>query len=261
MERPGPRAASRAATPFRSPSRGRERGGFIRARPHRRALITFILAEAEVELVPAPLQRHPKLVARGKKRRRAPGHLLLDQAADHEAMRSLEDGDRRGRPDIAHVWLLLVMDGLVARRGLARVLVHTRNDELVRVRPDARLPRSQAKCYQLFEDLLRQGEVPLGNPLLKLERGRSLESVVREEATGTRVLMDVGGESGRAARFADLARQGDLTVVTGGFPRGSFRQARREWFDHVIRVADEELTVWSAMVPVLAGSEDGALGL
>jgi rRNA small subunit pseudouridine methyltransferase Nep1 len=220
-------------------------------------VITFILAEAEVELVPRALHRHPRVVARAKKRRRAAEHLLLDQAADHEAMRSLEDGDRRGRPDIAHVWLLLVMDSLLARRGQARALVHTRNDELVRVRPDARLPRSQPKLYQLFEDLLRQGEVPLGDPLLTLERGRSLESVVREEARGTRVLMDVGGESGRAARFADLARAGDLTIVTGGFPRGSFRQAKREWFDHVLRVADEELTVWSAMVPVIAGCEDG----
>lgn len=219
-------------------------------------MITFILAEAEVELVPRALHRHPRVVARAKKRRRAAEHLLLDQAADHEAMRSLEEGDRRGRPDIAHVWLLLVMDSLLARRGLARALVHTRNDELIRVRPDARLPRSQPKLYQLLEDLLRQGEVPLGDPLLTLERGRSLESVVREEARGARVLMDVGGEAGRTAAFADLARAGDLTIVTGGFPRGSFRQAKREWFDRVLRVADEELTVWSAMVPVLAGCED-----
>ena len=46
--------------------------------------------------------------------------------------------------------------------------------------------------------------------------------------------------------------------MTGGFPRGAFRQAKASWFDRVVRVADEELTVWSAMVPVLAGLEDGA---
>lgn len=223
-------------------------------------MITFLLAEAEVELMPRELQRHPKVLARAKKRRRAAEHLLLDQAADREAMRDLPDGDRRGRPDIAHVWSLLVMDSLVARKGQARALVHTRNDELVRVRADARLPRSQPKLYQVLEDLLRQGEVPMGAPVLTLERGRTLESVVREEARGAKVLLDVGGELGRAARFAELARAGDLTVVTGGFPRGSYRQAKREWFDRVVRVADEELTVWSAMVPVLAGCEDALLG-
>lgn len=211
--------------------------------------------------MPRELQAHPKVVARAKKRRRDPEHLLLDQAADHEAMRALPHGERRGRPDIAHVWSLLVMDSLVARRGLARAFIHTRDDGLVRIRADARLPRNQAKLYQLLEDLLRQGEVPLGAPVLTVEKGRSLESVVREEAKGARVLMDVGGELGRAERFAALARAGDLTVVTGGFPRGSYQQAVPSWFDHVVRVADEELTVWSAMVPVLAGCEDAVLDL
>jgi rRNA small subunit pseudouridine methyltransferase Nep1 len=226
----------------------------------RATLITFLLAEAEIERMPRELHEDLHVVARAKKRRRAPARLLLDQAVDHEAMRALAaDADRRGRPDIAHIWSLLVMDSLVAKRGLARVLIHTRHDELIRVRGDARLPRSQPKFYQILEDLLRQGEVPLGAPLLTLERERPLERVVREEAKGTRVLMDVGGELGRAARFAELARGGDLTIVTGGFPRGDFRQAKREWFDHVVRVADEELTVWSAMVPALAGIEDALL--
>jgi rRNA small subunit pseudouridine methyltransferase Nep1 len=219
-------------------------------------VITFVLAEAELELMPRELQDDPGVVARAKRRRRAPERLLLDQALDHNAMRALPDGDRRGRPDIAHFWLLLVLDSLVAKRGQARALVHTRHDELLRPRADLRLMRNQAKFAQLMEDLLRQGRVPLDDPLVTLERGRDLASVV-SECPRPRVLMDVGGELGRAARFAELARaHRDLTIVTGGFPRGSFRQARREGFDHVVRVADEELTVWSAMVPVLAGVED-----
>lgn len=223
-------------------------------------MITFLLAEAELELMPPELLRHPKVAARAKKRRRAAEHLLLDQAADHEAMRSLKaDADRRGRPDIAQVWSLLVMDSLVARRGLARALVHTRHDEVIRIRPDARLPRNQAKTYQLFEDLLRQGEVPRGAPVLTLERGRSLESIVRQELPGTRVLLDVGGELARAPAFAALAARGDVSIVMGGFPRGAFRQAKPAWFGRVVRVAEEEITVWSALVPVLAGLEEGAV--
>ena len=211
--------------------------------------------------MPRDLQRHPKVVARAKKRRRAPEHLVLDQAFDHEAMRDLSDGDRRGRPDIAHLVVLLAQDSLLAKAGQVRVLVHTRDDALIRVRADTRIMRNQAKFVTLAEDLLRQGEVPREDPLLTLERGRDLESVVREEARGTKVLMDVGGQLLRTRGFTDLFRAGDLTVVLGGFPRGPFRQAKREWFDRVVRVADEELTVWSALVPVLAGCEDGLLAL
>lgn len=223
-------------------------------------MITLLLAEAEVELIPAELQKHANLLARAKKRRRAVQHLLLDQAVDHEAMATLAtDGDRRGRPDIAHMWMLLALDSLLSRRKQLRILLHTRHDELIRVSEKTRIMRSQPKFYQLMEDLLRQGRVPQQAPLLTLEPKRSLESIVKEEARGTKVLMDVGGELWRAPEFAAAARASpDLTVVTGGFPRGSFRQAKREWFDKVVRVADEELTVWSAMVPALAGLEDGA---
>lgn len=220
-------------------------------------MITLVLAEAELERMPAELVKHPKVVARSKKRRRAAEHLLLDQAADREAMRALPEGDRRGRPDIAHMFLLLALDGLLRRRGRLRVLIHTRHDELIRVRPETRIMRSQPQFYQLMEDLLRQGEAPLGSPLLTVERGRTLESVVARESMGQKVLMDVGGETARSAWFADAARAGDVTVVVGGFPRGGFKHAKPEWFDRVVRVADEELTVWSALVPVLAGLEDG----
>lgn len=222
-------------------------------------MLTLIVAEAELELMPRALLANPRVVARAKKRRRAPSHLVLDQAFDHDAMRGLEDGDRRGRPDIVHMALLLALDSVLARRGAVRVLVHTRSDELIRVRPELRIMRNQAKFVTLAEDLLRQGEVPVGAPLLTLERGRTLESVVHAEARGARVLMDVGGELARGARFAEWMAAGDLTVVVGGFPRGAFRQARPEWFDHVVRVADVELTVWSALVPVLAGCEDALL--
>ena len=222
-------------------------------------MITLVLAEAEVEPIPPELRAHPKLLARAKKRGRAVQHLVLDQAVDHEAMEQLTDGDRRGRPDILHMWMLLALDGLLSKRQRVRLFAHTRNDELIRIEPKTRIMRSQPKFYRLLEDLFRQGVVPLRSPLLRLETGRSLESVLKEEARGTKVLMDVGGELWRAPEFAAAAREAsDVTLVTGGFPRGSFRQAKPEWFDRVVRVADEELTVWSAMVPALAGLEDGA---
>lgn len=224
-----------------------------------RLVLTFVLAESELERVPEELQDDPGVVARARKRRRAPEDLLLDQAADHKAMKRLPEGDRRGRPDLAHLFLLLLQDSPLNARGLVRVLLHTRNDELVRVRPDTRIMRNQAKFYQLMEDLLRQGRVPLDAPLLRLEWDRDLASIL-DECPGPRVLLDEGGVLARTPRFTDLARaHADLTLVAGGFPRGAYRRADPAWFDHVVRVADEPLTLWSAMVPALAGFEDARL--
>ena len=231
-------------------------------RPGRRArsVLTLVLAEAALELMPSELRRHPRVVARAKKRRRAPEHLLLDQAVDHEAMAGLVDAARRGRPDIAHVALLLATDTPLHGRGLLRPLVHTRDDALVRMRPDVRLMRSQPKFYTLLEDLLRQGEVPQGDPLLTLERGVTLREALRREARGTTILLDESGPLARTGDFTDLARETeDVTIVLGAFPRGGFEGVEAEDVDLVLRVADEPLTAWSALVPVLAGFEDAWL--
>lgn len=223
----------------------------------RAALIVVLLAEAELELVPPALHRAPSVVTRGKKRRRAPEHLLLDQAQDHKAMRALPEGNRRGRPDIVHLCLLLLLDSPLAHRGELVARVHTRNDELIEVRPDARLPRSQAKFYQLCEDLMRQGRVPLEEPLLALRRGVSLDAALAE-CPAPRILLDEAGVPMAASGFAQLARErSDLTIVLGAFPRGAWRQARPETFDVVARTAAAPVSAWSALVPALAGLQEG----
>lgn len=223
-------------------------------------MLTILLAESELELVPEALWKEPSVAARAKKRRREPRHLLLDQAADHKAMRLLPEGDRRGRPDIAHVVTLLVQDSPLTARGETRLLLHTRHDELVHVRPDTRIMRNQAKFYTLLEDLLRQGRVPLDDPLLTLEKGRPLASVLAREAKGHRVLLDESGAPARSAAFARLARaHADLTVVLGGFPKGAWRAVDPAGFDEVLRVHDAPVSAWTALVPVLAGLEDARL--
>lgn len=223
----------------------------------RTRVLTVILGACELELVPPELVSAPSVKRRARVRRRAPEHLLLDQAEDHKALRGVPDGDRRGRPDIVHLVMLLVQDSPLAAKGAVRLLVHTREDVLIRSRSDLRPPRSQATFYPLCEDLLRQGSVPVGRPLLWLERGRSLASVVEAEARGPVVLLHESGEPARSGEFARWAREGDLTVVLGGFPKGDWVVRPRA--DRTVRVADRPVTAASALVPVLAGVEDALL--
>jgi rRNA small subunit pseudouridine methyltransferase Nep1 len=221
-------------------------------------MLTLILGEAELELVPSELLEAPSVKARSRHRRRKPAHLLLDQAADHVAMSKLDEGDRRGRPDIVHLVALLLHDSPLAHAGRARMLVHTRHDELVRMRPGLRPPRAQATFYKLCEDLLRQGRVPLDKPLLTMERARPLADILASEARGLVVLLSEDGEPSRTRDFEQLAREHtDVTLVLGGFPKGTWR--RRPEAARMMRVAQEQITAASALVPALAGFEDALL--
>jgi rRNA small subunit pseudouridine methyltransferase Nep1 len=218
-------------------------------------MFTVILADAQLELIPAKLHGAPSVKRRARERRRPPGDLLLDQALDHKHMKNLPNAERRGRPDIVHFALLLLQDSLLAQKKQLRVLIHTRDDALVRVRSDLRPPRSQVTSYQLFEDLLRQGRVPSQAPLLTLETGWPLARVVAQEAKGPVIVLDETGAPARTAMFETLARASpDLTLVLGAFPRGPWREPPRA--DHLLRVAEGGVSAWTALVPVLAGFED-----
>lgn len=221
-------------------------------------MFTFILADAQLELAPPGMLGAPSIKRRSMERHRPAEHLLLDQALDHKHMRLLSERDRRGRPDIAHFLLLMLQDSPLAQRKEMKVLIHTRDDALIRVRSDLRPPRSQATAYTLFEDLLRQGKVPIEAPLLTLETGMPLSKVLKEEAKGPIVLLDEAGTLARTADFTKLAKENaDLTLVIGAFPRGDWRE--RPVADHTFRVSEASVSAWSALVPVLAGFEDARL--
>ena len=75
-------------------------------------MLTLVLADTELERVPAPLQHHPAVRASARKRGRSPAAILLDSSMHHPALRRYSEGERRGRPDIAHIVLVAVSGGL-----------------------------------------------------------------------------------------------------------------------------------------------------
>lgn len=221
-------------------------------------MLTFVFGECALELVPAELHGAPSVKRRSRERRREPGQLLLDQAADHASMKDLPEGKRRGRPDIVHLLTLLVQDSPLAHKRKTHVLWHTKDDALVRLRPDLRPPRAQHTFYKMCEDLLRQGVVPTSAPLLTLERDRTLPDILAKESRGPVILLGEDGDLARSPDFARLARENaDITFVLGGFAHGEWRS--RPKADRVVRVADGPIAAASALVPVLAGCEDALL--
>ena len=98
-------------------------------------MLTLVLAEAEVELMPAELTRHPAVIAYARQRRKQPTQILLDSNYHHSAMTTLPEGRRRGRPDITHLFLLTALESIVNKKGQLNIIVHTRNDMVITINP------------------------------------------------------------------------------------------------------------------------------
>jgi len=222
-------------------------------------VLTVVLAESELELVPERLKHHPAMQKAAGRRGERAGRTILDASVHHDALRGFPDGMRRGRPDMVHFFLLLGLDSVLNKAGGLRLLVHTRNDELIRVSPETRIMRNQPRFIGLMEQLYRFGVVPQDPPLFRLERGWTLERVIREEAKGPVVALSEEARRVNPHRyFSEKARAGDLTLVLGGFPKGDFRTDVRKLATETVSLHPESLSIWTVMTEVLAAWEDGS---
>ncbi|MDA8341294.1 MAG: 16S rRNA methyltransferase, partial [Actinomycetota bacterium] len=58
--------------------------------------MSFVLAEAALELVPREVWRQPAVASDAKRRGKEPGGMLLDRSFHHSAMARMRDSEKRG---------------------------------------------------------------------------------------------------------------------------------------------------------------------
>ncbi|MBU7042426.1 MAG: 16S rRNA methyltransferase [Theionarchaea archaeon] len=172
-------------------------------------MLTLVIAEAELELIPPSLYHHPVIRRSAQKRKKSPQHILLDSNFHHKALNNLPEGYRRGRPDIIHVTLLCMLESILNKEGHLTCYIHTRNDEIISIDAKTRIPRSYNRFCGLMEQVLREGAI---NELLHIEY-MSLSALL-ETLPGKKVLMHRKGE------YLELSPH--MVCIIGGFPHGDF---------------------------------------
>ncbi len=212
-------------------------------------MLNLVLADAELEVVPPPLQGHPAVRTSAKKRGRSPAAILLDSSLHHPALKKFPEGERRGRPDIAHLFVLLSLDSVLNAQRQLRTIVHTRNDDVLRFDPATRIPKNYPRFVGLMEDLFAKGAVPEGNPLITLERGVSLEKLLAGLPSPRWAFAEDGEPIQLWPELAAL--RGDLTAVVGGFPHGGFRSPVAQVCDRVVSIHPEPLRAWTVTSEIL----------
>ncbi|WP_048149519.1 16S rRNA methyltransferase [Palaeococcus ferrophilus] len=207
-------------------------------------MLHVVIAESELELVPGEITGHPQVRSHARRRGKRPEELLLDATYHYRAMKGLPEWERRGRPDIVHLCLLNALESIAGKEGLLRVYVHTRNDEVIHVKPETRIPKNYNRFVGLMEELFRRGAVPKDLELLRIER-KSLGELL-EELGGEVFVMH---ERGELVNPVELAEELDgAVVVIGGFPHGDFRRMPK---GRRVSVYPRPLTAWAVLNEVV----------
>jgi rRNA small subunit pseudouridine methyltransferase Nep1 len=218
-------------------------------------MITLVLAEAEVELMPAELCRHPAVLAHAKQRGKAPEKILLDSNYDHAAMGNLPEGRRRGRPDITHLFLLTALESIVNKQGQLRVIIHTRNDLVITVNPETRIMRNYERFLGLLEQLFEKHIVPdKKNPLLTLQQNVTLQNVIKQQHADVVIALSKEGKSVVLPEYLMVLKKqkkNHVLCIVGGFPSGSFHADIPSIAPEVISLSPEMLPAWTVASELL----------
>ena len=112
-------------------------------------MLTLLVVDAELELIPAEMINDYSVRIQAKKRKKPAGKMILDSNFMHGAIERTFPGEstRRGRPDIIFHLLQVALESILSKRGELNVVIHTRNDIIISVNPRARLDGNLGHSY------------------------------------------------------------------------------------------------------------------
>jgi rRNA small subunit pseudouridine methyltransferase Nep1 len=219
-----------------------------------RNLLTFILAESALETVPEQLWKHPSVSKYAKIRRTKPRYVLLDRSFHHAAMKSLDQNEKRGRPDIVHFALLEALGSPLNKEGLLQTYVHTISDYVIAVNPETRLPRNYDRFVSLIQQLFERGRVPpeqTETALLTLEQKTMPQLIQSIMPSHVLAFSRVGKPRTLEETVSKLAHEMNPLVIVGGFPRGHFSEATMKLVDETVCIDPEMLEAWTVTSRVI----------
>ncbi len=218
-------------------------------------MLTIILADSELETIPPELWKDSAILKYSRAKQKNPGNLLLDASYHHTAIKKIdpENVNRRGRPDIVHMFLLIGLESILNKEKMLRLYVHTRDDYVISVDPETRIPKNYNRFVGLIESLFLNKQVPDSkNPLLKIEKC-SLPELIKKLGTSL-IIMHPDAAN---ARLGDLLNK-DSVVVIGGFSEGDFRSDIQS-IKNRCSIYPKELVGWVVEMEVLVNYEKAVL--
>lgn len=213
----------------------------------------FVLADTELELIPPEIVNERCVLNNARARAKAPEKMLLDASHHHPAFGKLRESDRRGRPDIPHFFLMLCLDSDLSVNGRLRAFVHTRNNDVIAVNPETRLPPNYPRFVGLIETLYEKQVVPSAeNALLELRQGVTLETLVTALKPDAVIVLDSNGEKTDSFAEKMVEIKGDrVVVIIGGFSKGSFRSDMSKLKPKRYSLGDRMMKVWTVTAKVI----------
>lgn len=201
-------------------------------------MISLILSESSLELVPAELKYHPSIVSHASRIGKNPLEILLDNSWHFAAMKGIKDELKRGRPDLVHFSILEATTIPLYLKNKLKLYVHTIDDKVISFNQNVRIPKSYHRFAGLIEKLYREKEIVSNDDILLKIKDQAFSELL-EEINPTKIIgFSTNGIKSTYEKTASKISDGDCIVI-GGFQKGHFSDSLVEKIDNLYSIGDE----------------------
>ena len=201
-------------------------------------MISLVLAESSLELIPSELKHHPSVVSHARKLGKYPSEILLDNSWHFAAMKGIKNEIKRGRPDLVHFSILEATTIPLYLKNKMKLYVHTLDDKVISFGKNVHIPKSYHRFAGVVEKLYQEKKITTKNDVL-LEIDEKTFPELLDEINPSKVL----GFSTKGANstYEKIAKDihNDSCIVIGGFQKGHFSDLIENKITVLCSVGDE----------------------
>jgi rRNA small subunit pseudouridine methyltransferase Nep1 len=187
-------------------------------------MISLILAESALELVPLELQDHPSVLSHAQKLGKNPSEILLDNSWHFAAMKGINNEIKRGRPDLVHFSILEATTIPLYLQNKIKIYVHTIDDKVIYIGQNVHTPKSYHRFEGLIEKLFLEKTIQTDTSILLEIKEKSFSELINEIKPSKIIGFSTRGEP-RSFEKISSEISDNACIVIGGFQKGHFSES------------------------------------
>ena len=184
-------------------------------------MISLILSESALELVPSELTHHPSIISHARKLGKHPSEILLDNSWHFAAMKGIENEMKRGRPDLVHFSILEATTIPLYLQNKMKLFVHTVDNKIISFGENVHIPKSYHRFEGVIEKLYREKEIVTNNDILLKITDGTFSDLLDEINPSKTIGFSTNGINNTYEKIAGEIID-DTCIVFGGFQKGHF---------------------------------------
>ena len=201
-------------------------------------MISLILSESALELVPYELQEHPSVISHAKKLGKHPSEILLDNSWHFAAMKGIKNEIKRGRPDLVHFSILEATTIPLYYQNKLNLFVHTIDNKVIHFGKNVHIPKSYHRFQGVIEKLFQEKKVLSKNELLLEIKDQTFSELIHEINPSNVIGFSTSGESSSYQKIASEIPDNSCIVI-GGFQKGHFSDSTQSEITNLYSIGND----------------------